>query len=62
MIAREVEQNVTDTEEAFGKLYEDYKRGSETIISLKEKYQNMQSLLSVEEDRIRNTDVEVAQL
>ena len=49
LIEREMQQNAKDTDEQFGKLIDDYKCGSESIITLKDKYQGMQSVLSQEE-------------
>ena len=43
-------------------MLEEYKRGSDHIIALKEKHQSMQSLLIVEEDQIKDQDVNIANL
>ena len=52
LLQRELQASLDETDETFGKLLDEYKRGSDEIISLKEKYTNMQSLLTVEEDLI----------
>ena len=44
-----MQQNAKDTDEHFGKLIDEYKGGSESIITLKDKYQGMQSVLCQEE-------------
>lgn len=59
---REMQQCNDDTDEKFGKLLDEYKRGSESIIALKDKYQNMSSLLIVEEDQIKNKNLEISEL
>ena len=59
---REMLQCNDDTDEKFGKLLDEYKRGSESIIALKDKFQNMSSLLIVEEDQIKNKNMEIADL
>lgn len=53
LIDREIQQNGVDTNDHFGKLLDEYKRGNDTIIALKDKYQSMQSLLTFEEDQIK---------
>ena len=56
LIEREMQQNSIETDEEFGKLLDEYKRGNDQIIALKEKQQNMTSLQIVEEDQIRARD------
>jgi len=62
LIEREMQQNASETDEAFGKLLDEYKTSNIAIIALKDKYQNMQSLLSVEEQQIKCKNKEIAQL
>lgn len=51
-----------ETDENFGKLLEEYKLGNINIVALKEKFQNMQSLLSVEEEQIKNRNKKISEL
>ena len=53
---------VHKTDEQFGKLIDEYKCGSESIITLKDKYQGMQSVLSQEENQIKHKNAEISKL
>ena len=57
-----MQQNAKDTDEQFGKLIDEYKGGSESIITLKDKYQGMQSVLCQEETQIKHKNAEISKL
>ena len=45
MICKEVAQNADESSKAINELYEEYKKGSETYIKMKDQYKSLKSVL-----------------
>ena len=62
LICKEVAQNADESSKAINELYEEYKKGSETYIKMKDQYKSLKSVLQTEEYHIKQKRDSIADL